>query len=693
VNRTLTAAAVLAAFSATAAVASAASAASAAPRHESRRGASRIPGEIVVLMKDGSGPLAEQRVLGRAQGQVRERTRLSHDGRKSRSDAAELLRVATVADVDVIVAELAADPDVALVEPNFRIWPAATSNDTFYLDGRLWGTYSDDAPAAVGPAASSNRYGTGAEEAWAAGRTGSRQVYVGILDEGVAFEHPDLAANVWTNPFDAANGVDDDGNGKIDDVHGWDFLNRNNSLYDGGATATEDRHGTHVAGTIGAVGGNGAGVAGLNWQVTMIPTKILGPNGGSTYEATQAVNYLTDLKTRHGLDIVAINNSWSSGGYSQSLNDAVLRAAKQGILMICAAGNDAADNDTTVVYPANFNTTQGTTTVTAATYDSVIAVAAIDRYGALATFSDYGAAKVDLGAPGVSISSTLPPATYGGYSGTSMACPHVTGAAALYKSNHPGATAQEVRAAILGSAIATPSLAGKCVTGGRLDVSGAAFGGTGGTPVVHDVAVTSLLGPTGASLARAYTITVGLANQGQASETFQVSLADVPPAGGRAGTVTAPRSVTLAAGASTTVAFTWNTTNATAGQHALRATAATLAGETDTADNVRTRTVSVIATAAPTVTAITPASALRGATVVVTVAGTDFALGATLEFQNGVGPLPTASNVVVAADGKSLTATVKVGTGLLFTPSAWDVVVKNLDNRIARKVDAFTVVP
>src|SRR5262249_48886988 len=150
-----------------------------------------------------------------------------------------------------------------------------------------------------------------------------------IVDEGIQFSHPDLSANIWTNSGEIpGDGIDNDGDGYIDDIHGWDFYNNDNSIYDG----TSDDHGTHVTGTIGAAGGNGLGVAGVNWHVTYISAKFLGPNGGYTSDAVQAIDYMTYLKSKKGLNIVALNSSWGGGGYSQSLHDAIIRAAKADIL-------------------------------------------------------------------------------------------------------------------------------------------------------------------------------------------------------------------------------------------------------------------------------------------------------------------------------------------------------------------------
>jgi len=371
----------------------------------------------------------------------------------------------TALTVPEAVAALNAHPAVEFAEPNYILTHSASSNDPRFTDGSLWGMYGD----ASSPA---NAFGSQTAEAWAQGYTGSRQVFVGVIDEGIQFGHPDLAANIWINPFDPPNGRDDDGNGYADDVNGWDFFSGDTSVFDGSPDSPSiDAHGTHVAGTIGAVGGNGRGVAGVNWQVTMISGKFLGPGGGWTSDAIKSVDYFTDLKRRHGLNIVALNNSWGGGGYSRSLHESILRAAKANILFIAAAQNSGSNNDTRTAYPCNYDTRQGTPGESAADYDAVISVAAIDRNGSLASFSCFGPTTVDLGAPGVAILSTVPWLTYAGYNGTSMATPHVTGAAALYASTHPGASAVEIRAALLDSTIPTSSLAGRCVTGGRLNLS------------------------------------------------------------------------------------------------------------------------------------------------------------------------------------------------------------------------------
>ncbi len=407
-----------------------------------------VPNEILVKFKTGTDAAKKEAVLAKLDGKVKEKILTKMMEKLGEKDGIELVSVpGKVADAVLVAKNL---PDVEYAEPNYIYQHESVSNDSYFVNGSLWGMYGD----ASSPA---NQYGSQAAEAWANSHVGSSTVYVGIIDEGYMYTHEDLAANAGVNPGETpSDGIDNDGNGYVDDVYGWDFDGNNNTIYDGSG----DDHGTHVAGTIGAVGGNGKGVAGICWNVKLLNAKFLGSAGGTTANAIKAIDYFVDLKNRHHLNLVALNNSWGGGGFSQALQDAIERANQANILFIAAAGNEKRNIDRKASYPAAYPNV------------NIISVASITSTGGLSSFSNYGATKVDLGAPGSAIYSTLPGNTYGSYSGTSMATPHVTGAAALYASSNPGASAATIKSAILGAVVATPSLAGKTVTGGRLNVSG-----------------------------------------------------------------------------------------------------------------------------------------------------------------------------------------------------------------------------
>jgi subtilisin family serine protease len=414
-----------------------------------------VPNELLVQFRPGASAQAKERALARIAAS-RDEVVAAAGRRPDAKGDLELVRYPRGLAIAHAARQLGADPAVEFAEPNWIYSRGAVSNDPYFTSGQLWGMYGD----ASSPA---NGFGSQAAEAWARGNTCSADVYVGVIDEGLMITHDDLAANAWTNPFDPVDGIDNDGNGFVDDVNGWDFVKGDNSVFDG----TSDDHGTHVGGTVSAAGGNGTGVAGVCWSAKLISVKFLGRSGGTTANAVKSVNYLTDLKLRHGLNIVATNNSWGGGGFSQALKDAIDASGSANIVFVAAAGNDGRNIDASPSYPASY------------TSGNLIAVAAISSTGALATWSNYGATRVHIGAPGVGIYSTLPKSVkgkitsaYGSYSGTSMATPHVAGAVALYASTRPGATAQQIRNAILSSAVPTASLAGKVSTGGRLDVSG-----------------------------------------------------------------------------------------------------------------------------------------------------------------------------------------------------------------------------
>lgn len=412
------------------------------------------PNEVLVKFREGTSETAQSAALVKINGKLKEK--IHTQAMKDNGDNQGVLLISVpVQALDAIIKAKGLD-EIEYAEPNYIYQHYASSNDTYYTNGSLWGMYGDASPLKTNP------YGSQAGEAWALGNTGSAAVFVGIIDEGYMYTHEDLAANAGKNPGEiAGNGVDDDGNGYKDDVYGWDFDGNNNTVFDGVA----DDHGTHVAGTIGAVGGNGKGVAGVCWNVRLMCTKFLGTRGGTTANAIKAVDYFTALKKK-GLNIVATNNSWGGGGFSQGLQDAIGRAGDAGILFIAAAGNDGLNTETSTSYPSGYPN------------DNIIAVASITSAGALSSFSNYAATKVDIGAPGSAIYSSIPKksgssvvSSYASYSGTSMATPHVTGAVALYAASHPGASATQIKTAIMENSVPTLSLSGKCVSGGRLNVS------------------------------------------------------------------------------------------------------------------------------------------------------------------------------------------------------------------------------
>lgn len=284
--------------------------------------------------------------------------------------------------------------------------------------------------------------------------TGSRSVVVAIIDSGIDLTHPDLAANVWTNPGEiAGNGVDDDRNGFVDDIHGWNFVDNNANVQDGYG------HGTHVAGIIGAAGNDGVGVTGVDWRVSLMVLRVQNDSGaGTTSAVIGALRYATAMRRDFGINVVVTNNSWeAAAGYSSVIEGLIREQGEAGITFVAAAGNHGTDNDVTPRYPSNYD------------LPNVISVASLASAGVLAGSSDYGATTVDLAAPGTFILSTWKGGGYAALSGTSMAAPHVSGTVALLAAAKPGITVAQVRAAILGTTTPLASLAGKTATGGRLD--------------------------------------------------------------------------------------------------------------------------------------------------------------------------------------------------------------------------------
>lgn len=338
--------------------------------------------------------------------------------------------------VEDMIAKITARPEVEYVEPNYIVYAEKTPNDPSYP--QLWGLKKIQA-----------------EGAWDT-TTDSPKVIVAVIDTGVDYRHPDLRANMWKNPNEQANGRDDDGNGIIDDIYGANFV-------PSGATGDpmdDHSHGTHVAGTIGAVGNNRTGVVGVTWKTQIMALKFLSASGsGSTANAIRAIDY----GIKKGAHIM--NNSWGGGGFSRALEDAIKRANAKGILFPAAAGNTGTnDNDTRPHYPSSYNV------------PNVLAVMATDPADKKASFSSFGRTSVDLAAPGVNILSTIPGGQYRAFNGTSMATPHVSGAAALLKGKNPQWKAAELKAHLMKTVDKLASLKNLCVTEGRLNLAKAIGG-------------------------------------------------------------------------------------------------------------------------------------------------------------------------------------------------------------------------
>lgn len=340
------------------------------------------------------------------------------------------------------------------VEPDYIVTASATPSDASYQNGTLWGLNNTGQNGGVAGADIS------APAAWDI-TTGSPNVIVGVIDSGIRYTHQDLAARMWTNPGEIpGNGIDDDGDGFIDNVYGI------NAIIDSGDPMDDNDHGTHVAGTIGAQANGGGPHVGVAWNVRLMALKFLDANGsGSTSDAVQCI----DFGRQNGARI--LNNSWGGGGFSQSLLDAIVAARNAGILFVAAAGNESNNNDAFPSYPATYEV------------DNVISVAAVNRADQLATFSNRGASTVHLGAPGVDIfSSTSGSDTeYKTFNGTSMAAPHVAGVAALIWSEFPAASLAEVRQRLLVGVVPVAALIDQTITGGRVNALNSLTAGADGT--------------------------------------------------------------------------------------------------------------------------------------------------------------------------------------------------------------------
>ena len=331
-----------------------------------------------------------------------------------------------------------------LAEPDYLVYSTTSPNDPSFTDGNLWHL---DNTAFRGGTSDAD---INATEGWSI-RHDAESVIVGIVDTGARYTHEDLRNNMWRNPNEIpGNGIDDDQNGYIDDIHGI------NAIHDNGDPSDDAGHGTHVAGILGAVGNNGIGVSGVAWKVQIMPLRFLNRFGeGATSDAIQCINYAV----ANGAKV--INTSWGSNAFSGSLNGAISLALQADVIVVAAAGNERRNNDVTPLYPASFN------------QNNLLSVAATTNRDVLAGYSNYGAGSVDLAAPGDAILSTWDSSdrSYQTTSGTSMSSPLVAGAAALMRAHFPAASASEIAARIIATTDPLPSLRGRCVSEGRLNLA------------------------------------------------------------------------------------------------------------------------------------------------------------------------------------------------------------------------------
>ncbi|MBH0037981.1 S8 family serine peptidase [Pseudoalteromonas sp. SWN166] len=393
------------------------------------------------------------------------------------------------------IARLKSHQAIEYVEPDYRVSMASTPNDPRFDE--LWGLNNEGQTGGTVDA------DIDAVEAWAIS-TGSRDVVVGVIDTGVDYTHSDLASNIWVNSAEiAGDGIDNDGNGFIDDIHGI------NAITNTGDPMDDQGHGTHVSGTIGASGNNSVGVVGVNQEVSIVGCKFLDSVGdGSTSDAIKCIDYMVGLKNS-GVNLRVLNNSWGGGGYSQALADAIESSEAAELLFVAAAGNDTIDNDVNPHYPSNYENA------------SVLSVASTNQTDDISWFSHWGLTSVDMGAPGTAIVSTTPGESYASYSGTSMATPHVAGAAALVLSVNPDLTTQELKALLMSSGDANAALQGKTVAGTRLNANQALLDADP-TPGFK-ISVSPLTQQIVAGEAAQYTFTIGSIAEWDEEVTLELS--------------------------------------------------------------------------------------------------------------------------------------------------------------------------
>lgn len=402
-----------------------------------------VPGEIIVKLKGKAKTLQSQAFVGKAVSEKSMSLKGSWAGLNMHHFALKAGQ-----GVEEVIREMQNDPDVEYVEPNYIVRRQSTG-----IEGE------PVAMSEVQSAASSGgTYSTYAQtsapiqlsQAWAAMSAGKTPPVVAIIDTGIDFNHAVFTGSgaIWTNPNEIpSNGIDDDKNGYIDDVHGWNFVANSNS------PADDDGHGTHCAGIVLGTTQDITASPIAAAQVRIMPLKFLDANGsGSTADAVKAIYYAVN----NGAQV--LSNSWGGGGFSSSLLDAITYAYNHKVAFVAAAGNASTNNDSSPTYPANYNV------------PNMISIAATSDLDGLASFSNYGASTVHVGSPGVSIWSTYPTNMYARLSGTSMATPFVAGLAALILREAPSMTGYQVKNLIFGGAQSVSSLQTKTTTKSRINV-------------------------------------------------------------------------------------------------------------------------------------------------------------------------------------------------------------------------------
>jgi thermitase len=363
-----------------------------------------------------------------------------------------------------VVAQYQALPEVEYAEENYEISliePGDVSfaeEDSDYTD-RSRGHLHPKDPLFSEQWALDNHGQSGGKEgadisaaiAWSV-TSGSDKVVVAVIDTGVDYTHTDLANNIWVRPA-SLSPYEDLQIGTIQDFHGYNAVENNADPMD------DSGHGTHCAGIIGAEGGNNLGIAGVNWEVQIMPLKFMNASGfGNTKDAIECINYVIDRR-RKGVNVRVISASWGSTRKSRALEDVIRKAYDAGILFVAASGNASANTDRTPHYPSSYK------------LGNVISVAALDRNDQVASFSNFGPKSVHIAAPGKDILSTWLGDQYEAHSGTSMATPVVAGVAALLLSSEPDLSVDELRKRLLESVDKLESLKGKVVTGGRINAA------------------------------------------------------------------------------------------------------------------------------------------------------------------------------------------------------------------------------